>query len=193
MHTERLTLPLALLIVLAIGSHCSFAPDSTPVMNTPTPLSGWNQYRNDTFHFQFNYPPGSHLVETPDHKNLVMDLPLAATQNIYGKTLLVNAAMDQAVCASPIARADALAPGQFAGDQVSISGTSFLKQEGGTGGSNATYWISYSAVKEFTCVTISFVMKYSRLYPYPTPEPTIAFEDVAEVIRQVLATFAWRN
>ncbi len=192
MHTDRLALPLALLLVLAIGSHCAFARGPTPVTNAPAPSSGWSQYRNDPFHFQFNYPPGSGLVETPDHANAVIDLPPSIGSSGHNVSLLVNAALGQTECTSPIARANAHAPGEFAGEQVQVSSQSFLKQDGDTCGSNCTYWDSYSVAKESTCVTITLVVAYTRLSEPPAPA-TLDVHTESDILRQVLMTFRWTN
>lgn len=192
MQTVRLTLPCALLLVLLFGSHCSFAPDSTPVMNTPPPLSDWSQYRNDIFHFQFDYPSGGRLTETPNHANAVIDLPPSISSSGRNVSLLVNATSGQSECSSPIARASALQPGEFAGEPVEVSGNTFLKQEGDACGSNCTYWDSYSSARESTCVTITLVVGYTRLSEPPAPA-TLDVHSESDILRQVLMKFRWTN
>ncbi len=162
-------------------------PTATTGSSSGTDTSAWTQFKNDTYKFQFKYPPASTLT---DQQNTSARIDLPFTQGTLLTSKYINVSVTEGV--SPCKNA---VPGTGTPDtseNVTVNGVTFLKETGSEpAAGNLFEWTSYSATRPNSnvCVSVAFVLRSDATGSTSLP----AFDKVAEsaIFPTILSTFAW--
>jgi photosystem II stability/assembly factor-like uncharacterized protein len=157
---------------------------------TSTPASAdWLTYSNQSYGFQFKYPPQSQIVDQSAN-SVKMNLPFAPGTNLAEKYVQMSVNENTGgLCQSPLSSTSR--PGSPT-ETVVINGISFFKQVGGDAGMSQLYeWVGYSTLRGSACISMDFMLHSIATGAYATPPPE--FDKAAEsaVFTQIMSTFAW--
>jgi len=163
-------------------------PSSTVTLTPTSPMDDWVTFTDQTYGFQFKYPPQGSIVGGGDDSFTRIDLPFVQGTNLSEKYLEVVVVENTNPCQSPLATQSILETSE----NVTINGTSFLKQTGqdGTAG-HINKWTAYSTIRDNACISLDFILRAANPGVFTTPPPL--YDEAAEsaVFEQILSTYAW--
>jgi hypothetical protein len=151
--------------------------------------SGWSCYQNDTYSFEFCYPPDATLVnETPEHVRI--NLTIHGGTNLVEKWMDVDARTGLSVCSSP--QGAGYGPGVIDTETRTINTLSFLVENASDSGMGNHYvWTGYSTSRDPVCVSLTGVLHSVNPGVYETPPPEYNPVVESAVFEQIVATFRW--
>lgn len=193
--TPTITLPSTTPLPSSTASPTRQPSNTSPPSATPspeasvTPGNAWNVYRNSSYGFEIQYPPGGDItVNQPDEVRI--DLPFELGTNLEEKYLDIHAQPLEGECISPLAEglpAESRNPETLVVDLLEFQ---VLKGSDGAAGSRYD-WISYAIQNEDTCVTLDFVLHSTNPLNYPTPPAPFDPQLESRVFGQIINTFVW--
>jgi len=155
-------------------------------------MPGWLTFRDDYFHYQFQYPPGSYEVSGAAH---TLYLPTAAATNLDLKEMWVDNVVGIVPCTSPIANDYSLVSGHTTvTDTMSFNGIDWLVEsatESASGGGTSTQWIAYSTSNGTVCVSLVFLLRYTASVTMLHPLPEFNRDAETRVFLKIVDTFEW--
>ncbi|HEX6036322.1 MAG TPA: carboxypeptidase regulatory-like domain-containing protein, partial [Anaerolineales bacterium] len=155
---------------------------------SPTIPAGWLTFTNNTYGFQFSYPPGGQIVAGGTDTSTRIDLPFVPGTNLSQKYLQMTVVENANPCRSPLASSSI----PQTSETVVINGISFLKETGedGTAG-HINKWTAYSTARGNACVSLDFVLRAANPGVFTTPPPLYNEALESEVFGQIVATYQW--
>ena len=163
-------------------------PSSTVTATPTSPVDDWLTFTDQTYGFQFKYPPQGSIVAGGDDNFTRIDLPFIQGTNLTEKYLEVVVVENVNPCQSPLATQSMLETSE----NVTINGISFLKQTGqdGTAG-HINKWTAYTTIHDNACISLDFILRAANPGVYTTPPPL--YDEAAEsaVFEQIVSTYAW--
>lgn len=163
-------------------------PSSTVTATPTSPVNDWLTFTNQTYGFQFQYPPQGSVVGGGDDNFTRIDLPFVQGTNLNQKYLEVVVVENVNPCQSPLATQSILETSE----NVTMNGIAFLKQTGqdGTAG-HINKWTAYSAIHNNACISLDFILRAANPGVYTTPPPLYDEAAEAAVFEQIVSTYAW--
>ena len=156
---------------------------------TPTiPVGEWLVFTNNTYRFQFLYPPQGQIIPGGTDNSTRINLPFVPGTNLSEKYLQVTVVENANPCRSPLATSSI----PQTSETVVINGITFLKETGedGTAG-HINKWTAYSTMRGNACVSLDFVLRAANPGVFTTPPPL--YDEAAEslVFGQIVSTYQW--
>lgn len=200
-HRYHLITFLSVLVIYAVSACTSpnGQATSTPsVSPTQTPAGeavetgSWETYRNENYGFQLSYPDQGQVAPAASESSARINLSINPGTNLREKYVQIDILENSEECSSPLSQG--YAPGLLQEGQETINGIDFHTVSGSEGAAGNIYdWTSYSATRDGTCVSVSFILHATNPLNYPTPLPEFDKSSETGTFTEIMSTFKWTD
>lgn len=189
-----------ILTVLAVGSPTGdyalwvgpriYRPEggsSPTATSTPISTTGWENYLNEKYGFEFKYPKDGTISNESDiHARITLPVVMSGT-NLTEKYFDMSVLEGASTCKSPDVGGQPSAT-----ENVTINSIQFLKETGtGVAAGNIYDFVAYSTSSNNNCVSLTFVLHSTNPGNYETPPPEFDKAAEAAVFDTIIQTFDW--